>query len=148
MTTSETTPRTQPRSGARPWAERSLPITERVELLLSRMTLTEKVAQLGSHWDDLRGGDEIIAPMQDVLSSGRRPFEQAAGNGIGHLTRVLGTRPASAATGGRAAGTGAALPRLPHPVGNPGDRPRGVPNGIHDVGRHGLPDGSGLGRDL
>ena len=99
MTASETTPRAQPRSVARPWAERSLPITERVELLLSAMTLTEKVAQLGSHWDDLRGGDEIIAPMQDVLSSGRRPFEKTASNGIGHLTRVLGTRPASAALG-------------------------------------------------
>ena len=148
MTASETTGRTQPRSVARPWAQRSLPIAERVELLLSAMTLTEKVAQLGSHWDDLRGGDEIIAPMQDVLSSGRRPFEKTASNGIGHLTRVLGTRPAAAALGAERLAQAQRYLVSGTRVGNPGDRPRGVPNGIHDVRRHGLPDSSRLGRDL
>ena len=84
---------------ARPWTDTSLPATSRAELLLDAMTLTEKVAQLGSFWDDRRTSDEIIAPMQDILSAGRGSFESVTRNGIGHLTRVLGTHPANAVDG-------------------------------------------------
>jgi beta-glucosidase len=84
---------------ARPWTDASLPASKRAELLLAAMTITEKVAQLGSFWDDRRSGDEIIAPMQDILSAGKGTFETVTRNGIGHLTRVLGTHPAVAADG-------------------------------------------------
>jgi beta-glucosidase len=64
-----------------------------VEALLAEMTREEKIAQLGSHWNDTRDGSQIIAPMQDVMSAGRAPFTQVAAHGIGHLTRVFGTTP-------------------------------------------------------
>ncbi|QEW04739.1 glycosyl hydrolase [Microbacterium lushaniae] len=63
------------------------------------MTPAEKLAQLGSHWEDTRDASEIIAPMQDVLGRGRLPFETAAAAGIGHLTRVFGTTPVAARAG-------------------------------------------------
>lgn len=83
------------------WQDPSLPAAERAEDLLSRLTLAEKLAQLGSYWDDKRGSDEVIAPMQDVFSQGRPTFEQAIAHGIGQLTRTLGTHPAPAAEGAR-----------------------------------------------
>ncbi|OAH48950.1 beta-glucosidase family protein [Microbacterium oleivorans] len=67
--------------------------TERIEQLLSRMTWEEKLAQLGSHWNDRRTGGEIIAPMQDVMGAGRPEFTAAARHGMGHLTRRFGTTP-------------------------------------------------------
>ncbi|WP_210507641.1 glycoside hydrolase family 3 N-terminal domain-containing protein [Naasia sp. SYSU D00057] len=85
----------------RDWTDPARGIDERVEALLAEMTLDEKLAQLGSYWDDRRGSDEVIAPMQDVFSQGRPSFEQATAHGIGHLTRVLGTVPVSAAEGTR-----------------------------------------------
>ena len=54
------------------------------------MTLEEKVAQLGAYWVDQ--GDELVAPMAGELASSTR-YEDATRHGIGHLTRVYGTRP-------------------------------------------------------
>ncbi len=81
------------------WRDSSLPLDERVEALLGEMTLEEKIAQLGSSWP---GNEELngnVAPMQDVFARGGVPFEQARANGIGHVTRVFGTAPVSAADG-------------------------------------------------
>lgn len=81
------------------WRDKSLPVEQRVEALLGEMTLEEKVAQLGSAWP---GNEEVsgnVAPMQDVFARGGVPFEQARANGIGHITRVFGTAPVSAAEG-------------------------------------------------
>lgn len=83
------------------WQDLSLTAVERAESLLDAMTLREKVAQLGSYWDDRRTSDEIIAPMQDILSAGRGTFESVTRDGIGHLTRVLGTHPATAVDGAK-----------------------------------------------
>lgn len=83
----------------RPWADTTLPANRRAELLLAAMTPAEKAAQLGSFWDDRRTSDEIIAPMQDILSAGRGTFASVTENGIGHLTRVLGTHPADSLVG-------------------------------------------------
>jgi len=88
-----------PSQAERAWTDASLPPARRAQLLLDAMTLAEKAAQLGSFWDDRRTSDEIIAPMQDILSAGRGTFESVTANGIGHLTRVLGTHPADAAEG-------------------------------------------------
>lgn len=62
----------------------------RVEALLARMTLDEKQAQLVGFWVDQ--GDEVVAPMAGEKKSSTR-YEDAAAHGIGHLTRVYGTRP-------------------------------------------------------
>ncbi len=65
-------------------------VSERVRALHALMTLDEKLAQLVGFWVDQ--GGEVVAPMQgEMPSSGR--LEDATAHGIGHLTRVYGTRP-------------------------------------------------------
>nr|WP_218860358.1 glycoside hydrolase family 3 N-terminal domain-containing protein [Petropleomorpha daqingensis] len=94
-----------------------MPALERAELLLRELTLEEKVAQLGSRWvgndmqheeapaaDPAEAGSEAevlnVAPMQDVFAaSGTIPLEEASRHGLGHLTRVYGSVPVSAADG-------------------------------------------------
>ena len=96
----------------RPWQDPALPIAERVGLLLARMTIEEKIAQLGSRWvgNDMRPDGEQpppdpaetlnVAPMQDVFAaSGTMPLEEASRDGLGHLTRVYGSYPLSPAEG-------------------------------------------------
>nr|WP_207457371.1 glycoside hydrolase family 3 N-terminal domain-containing protein [Herbiconiux sp. SYSU D00978] len=54
------------------------------------MTLEEKLAQIVGYWVDQ--GGEVVAPMQGEMAvSGR--YEEATVHGLGHLTRVYGTRP-------------------------------------------------------
>ncbi|QJU52643.1 glycoside hydrolase family 3 N-terminal domain-containing protein [Herbiconiux sp. KACC 21604] len=62
----------------------------RVLALLSQMTLEEKLAQLVGYWVDQ--GDEVVAPMAGEMATSTR-YEDATAHGIGHLTRVYGTRP-------------------------------------------------------
>ena len=62
----------------------------RVVALLSQMTLDEKLAQLVGFWVDQ--GDEVVAPMAGEMATSTR-YEDATALGIGHLTRVYGTRP-------------------------------------------------------
>ena len=95
------------------WRDRSVPTEDRVAALLEVMTLEEKVAQLGSRWvgNDLQlPGDQPswpdpeasfnVAPMQDVFTaSGARSLEEASVDGLGHLTRVFGSAPLTAAEG-------------------------------------------------
>ncbi|MHC9045547.1 beta-xylosidase/alpha-l-arabinosidase [Microbacterium saperdae] len=64
--------------------------SSRVESLLEQMTLEEKQAQLVGFWVDQ--GDELVAPMAGEKKTSTR-YEEAAAHGIGHLTRVYGTRP-------------------------------------------------------
>mgnify|MGYP006894063853 CR=1 FL=1 len=54
------------------------------------MTLEEKQAQLVGFWVDQ--GVEVVAPMSGEKKSSTR-YEDASTHGIGHLTRVYGTRP-------------------------------------------------------
>ncbi|MCB2177226.1 MAG: glycoside hydrolase family 3 C-terminal domain-containing protein [Actinomycetales bacterium] len=62
----------------------------RVRELLARMTIEEKVAQLVGFWVDQ--GGEVVAPMAgEMATSGR--LAEATAHGLGHLTRVYGTRP-------------------------------------------------------
>jgi beta-glucosidase len=78
------------------------------------MTLDEKVAQLGSRWvgNDMRAAaaaaapgadhraDLNVAPMQEVFAAGgSTPLAEASRNGLGHLTRVYGSRPLTPAEG-------------------------------------------------
>ena len=62
----------------------------RVRSLLTRMTIEEKLAQLVGFWVDQ--GDELVAPMAGEMASSTR-YEDATVHGLGHLTRVYGTRP-------------------------------------------------------
>ncbi|QBR73288.1 glycosyl hydrolase [Microbacterium sediminis] len=68
-------------------------VSDRVRALLQRMTLEEKTAQLVGYWLDQ--GGEVVAPMADEMSTAGdgRSFADITRDGIGHYTRVYGTRP-------------------------------------------------------
>ncbi|MET7337889.1 glycoside hydrolase family 3 N-terminal domain-containing protein, partial [Nonomuraea sp. NPDC005650] len=80
-----------------PWRDRGRPFAERVEALLAEMTLEEKVAQLGSVWVQTDDPGNV-APLQDRFAAVDGVEERLRG-GVGHLTRVYGTAPLSAAEG-------------------------------------------------
>ncbi len=65
-------------------------VSERVRDLHARMTLEEKLAQLVGYWVDQ--GGEVVAPMQGEMAVSAR-YDEATEHGLGHLTRVYGTRP-------------------------------------------------------
>jgi beta-xylosidase len=89
-------------TGAEIWRDPACPVDERVADLLSRMTLAEKVAQLGSVWMGAIADGDGVAPMQDQFSHELAPLDELIKNGMGQLTRVFGTRPVEAAAGMRA----------------------------------------------
>ena len=64
--------------------------SERVQALLSSMTLEEKLAQLVGFWVDK--GDELVAPMAGEMGN-PGAYADATAHGLGQLTRVYGTRP-------------------------------------------------------
>lgn len=68
-------------------------VSERVHALLASMTLEEKAAQIVGYWLDQ--GGEVVAPMADEMttSDGSRTLADITRHGIGHYTRVYGTRP-------------------------------------------------------
>ncbi|OZD33404.1 glycosyl hydrolase [Rhodococcus sp. 06-1477-1B] len=65
-------------------------VSARVRALMADMTLAEKLAQLVGYWVDQ--GDEVVAPLsgEKVTSTA---YADATVDGLGHLTRVYGTRP-------------------------------------------------------
>ena len=67
-------------------------VSVRVADLAAQMTLEEKLAQLVGYWID-QGGN-VVAPMQgEMVSGGATDLADATRDGIGHYTRVYGTRP-------------------------------------------------------
>ena len=86
------------------WRDPGFPVDERVTDLLGRMTLAEKLAQLGSVWMGAAGDDGGgVAPMQDLFFSQDGPsLDELIKCGMGQLTRVFGTRPVTPAEGMRA----------------------------------------------
>jgi beta-xylosidase len=86
------------------WRDPGFPVDERVADLLGRMTLAEKLAQLGSVWMGAAGDDDGgVAPMQDLFFSQDGPsLDELVKCGMGQLTRVFGSRPVAPAEGMRA----------------------------------------------
>jgi beta-xylosidase len=98
-----------------PWRDEAFSVSERVERLLTEMSLEEKVAQLGSRWvgNDMEhepsadpeptaepGSTFNVAPLQDVFAAaGTMSLEEASTYGLGHLTRVFGSTPVTVAEG-------------------------------------------------
>jgi beta-xylosidase len=83
-----------------PWQDTSLPATERVADLLGRMTMEEKVAQLGSAWMGIDGAGEV-APHQHEFAVEEQEWSDLIADGIGQLTRPFGTAPVDPASGAR-----------------------------------------------
>ncbi|WP_371642133.1 glycoside hydrolase family 3 N-terminal domain-containing protein [Streptomyces mirabilis] len=76
----------------RPWTDPALPVDERVEALLARLTLPEKVAQLSSTWEDIKADGPEVAPGSNHF--GRvGDLDETARHGLGQLTRPYGTLP-------------------------------------------------------
>ncbi|MDQ1124446.1 beta-xylosidase/alpha-l-arabinosidase [Microbacterium trichothecenolyticum] len=65
-------------------------ISPRVHALVAEMTLDEKLAQLVGYWVDQ--GDEVVAPLSGEKVT-TAAYTDATVHGLGHLTRVYGTRP-------------------------------------------------------
>ena len=65
-------------------------VSDRVSDLHARMTLEEKLAQLVGYWVDQ--GGEVVAPLAGEMATTTR-YDEATIHGLGHLTRVYGTRP-------------------------------------------------------
>ncbi|MGQ4488936.1 glycoside hydrolase family 3 N-terminal domain-containing protein [Streptomyces sp. SAS_281] len=82
------------------WRNPSSPVSDRVADLLSRMTLEEKIGQLGSYWPaPLRPGEPVL-PLPDWATDPLPPqLAEAATVGLGQLTRVHGTEPVTPAAG-------------------------------------------------
>jgi beta-glucosidase-like glycosyl hydrolase len=82
------------------WQDLALPVPDRVAALLAELTLAEKVGQLGSRWVGNDMAEQQVAPVQDEFAaSGSVPLAEASRHGLGHLTRVYGSRPVTAAEG-------------------------------------------------
>jgi beta-xylosidase len=68
-------------------------VSPRVLALHARMTLEEKLAQIVGYWLDQNG---VAAPMQSEMAAGQQDagtLGEITRNGLGHFTRVYGTRP-------------------------------------------------------
>ena len=68
-------------------------VSERVRALHARMSLEEKLAQIVGYWLDQNG---VVAPMQGEMAAGQKAstdLAEVTRDGIGHYTRVYGTRP-------------------------------------------------------
>ncbi|MFM8352321.1 MAG: glycoside hydrolase family 3 N-terminal domain-containing protein, partial [Actinomycetales bacterium] len=83
----------------RPWTKADLGLGERVSLLMAEMTLPEKVAQLGSARPT--SGTVIAAPGEEVFAHEQAGYEEGTKDGLGQLTRVLGSRPIEPVEGAR-----------------------------------------------
>ncbi|MCD1268929.1 glycosyl hydrolase [Microbacterium sp. MEC084] len=93
MTDVQTTERAAVETSA-PADVRAYPVaSDRVADLLARMSLEEKAAQLVGYWIDQ--GGEVVAPMVDEMGTAGdgRALSDITVHGIGHYTRVYGTRP-------------------------------------------------------
>ena len=80
------------------WQDPAADPQDRLDALLAEMTLGEKVAQLGSIWLGFDAVTGDVAPMQNALSR-NVSWPDGVSDGLGHLTRVFGTRPIEAAEG-------------------------------------------------
>lgn len=81
------------------WRDTTLTRAERVEALVSAMTLEEKLGQLVGLWvgADASGGD--VAPYQGDMTQDGPSFGDVIANGLGQLTRPFGTAPVAPAQG-------------------------------------------------
>jgi beta-glucosidase len=84
---------------SRPWEDTTKSDLERVEALMQEMTLEEKVGQLGSIWLGFSASTDSETPTDTdnvpiiVEVSAQLPWEENTKHGLGHFTRIFGTKP-------------------------------------------------------
>lgn len=79
-----------PTTGPPPAPETLVSDAERVARILERLTLEQKLAQIVGFWE--KGDGEVVAPLQGEFTRDGG-LDDAVRHGLGHLTRVYGTRP-------------------------------------------------------
>jgi beta-xylosidase len=84
-----------------PWRDPTLPVETRVEDLLARMTLPEKVGQLYAGWVGVPSTGEEMAPHQHELTDDV-DWRELIRYGLSHLTRPFGTAPVEPSLGVKA----------------------------------------------
>ena len=84
------------------WRDPERSASERVEDLLSRMTLTEKIAQLYGVWVGADAEGDGVAPHQHELADEPVDWPALIPHGLGQLTRPFGSTPVDPALGARA----------------------------------------------
>ncbi|MFE9023153.1 glycoside hydrolase family 3 N-terminal domain-containing protein [Streptomyces sp. NPDC007808] len=86
-----------------PWRDPALSAADRVDALLSLMTLEEKTAQLYGVWVGAATDGEGVAPHQhDMTAASADEYDELIAHGLGQLTRSFGTAPVDPALGARA----------------------------------------------
>jgi beta-xylosidase len=86
-----------------PWQDTGRPAAERVDDLLARLTLPEKIAQLYGVWVGVDpDGDGDVAPHAHDLADAPADWPGLIRAGLGQLTRPFGTAPVDPALGARA----------------------------------------------
>ncbi|HEX7104958.1 MAG TPA: glycoside hydrolase family 3 N-terminal domain-containing protein [Acidothermaceae bacterium] len=85
-----------------PWRDVTLTPRQRVDDLLARMTLEEKIGQLYGVWVGADASGEGVAPHQHELAEVPEDWDALIANGLGQLTRPFGTAPVDPALGARA----------------------------------------------
>ena len=82
-------------------------VVDRARELLAQMTLEEKLAQLVGFWE--KGDGEVGRAAAGRVHARARASTRPRRHGLGHLTRVYGTRPVDAGrAGARGCGTSSA----------------------------------------
>jgi beta-xylosidase len=81
------------------WRDPARPVDERVDDLIGRMTLAEKIAQLYGVWVDAQTTAEDVAPLQHELIDASLSWPKLIADGLGQLTRPFGTAPVSVVDG-------------------------------------------------
>ncbi len=85
-----------------PWRDTSRSLDERVEDLLDRMTLKERLAQLFSAWvNTSESSGSGVAPLQNEFIDSTMEWHHLIEAGLGQITRPVGTAPVSPAEGVR-----------------------------------------------
>ncbi len=90
----------------KPWTDTRKSKEERISLLLSEMTIEEKFGQLGSIWLGFNERQPDLGEVHNVdnvpvINEVSQPveWEDVARDGLGHITRVFGTKPISVKDG-------------------------------------------------
>jgi beta-xylosidase len=83
------------------WRDPGASIDDRVKDLMSKMTTTEKVAQLYGIWLTVSEATGEVMPYQVDLEAGGIAWDDLLARGVGQLTRYYGTAPLDPAAGAR-----------------------------------------------
>ncbi|MBE1490264.1 beta-xylosidase/alpha-l-arabinosidase [Plantactinospora soyae] len=97
----DTSPASTPDAPPR-WQDPRLPVARRVEDLLARLSLEEKIAQLYGVWIGGNSTGDDMAPHQHEMVAEVPDWRDLINIGLGQLTRPFGTAPIDPALGARA----------------------------------------------